>query len=199
MDIKELTNASYYALEQLQPEGLVLPANPESNWGKLLRVFSAVFAGFLKSLELFEYEIIPHKTTWFIEEWEEALRLKEQCGGIENGNNARRVAIRSVLNARTSASVPDLIAGCELLGFKVQIQEHKQFRVGQRVGERLNGADWNHAFTVFVKQSDVSPQLFRAGDQVGSVLRVWGAESSIECFINRVKHAHTIAIFDYSN
>lgn len=199
MDIKELKEKSYFALEQLQPEGLALPKDPESNWGKLLRAFSGVFARFYQSLALFEQEVIPHKTTWFLDEWELALKLQEQCGGIANGNTARRIAIRSALNARNSAAVADLIAGCELLGFKVQIQEHQQFRVGHRVGERLNGSDWNHAFTVFIKQSDVSPQLFRAGDNVGSVLRVWGAESALECFINRVKHAHTIAIFDYSN
>ncbi|PTT74648.1 phage tail protein, partial [Pseudomonas sp. HMWF007] len=70
------------------------------------------------------------------------------------------------------------------------------FRAGHSsAGDPLTNGPW--AFTWVVRAPAVSITYFRSGQSAsGEPLRTWGNDT-LECKINQLKPAHTIALFAY--
>ncbi|WP_157081216.1 putative phage tail protein, partial [Novosphingobium naphthalenivorans] len=88
------------------------------------------------------------------------------------------------------------------LGYEIEIEEHHPARIGDRIGDYLNGPDWAFAWTVHVRPFEgylIESEFLAVaeiGDRIGVRLRGWGA-LDLECVIKRAAPAHTTVIFAY--
>ncbi|MNJ68827.1 hypothetical protein D3C77_651150 [compost metagenome] len=85
-----------------------------------------------------------------------------------------------------------------MLGYTITIEEFRPFRAGlAAAGDALTNGGW--AFTWRVHAPEVAVIPFRAGlSAAGEQLRAWGNDT-LECKINQLKPAHTVALFAYGD
>ncbi len=82
-----------------------------------------------------------------------------------------------------------------LLGYTIDIKEHKSFKVGSFVGEQLTNNFWLYVFVIKTKGN--SAKRFRAScSKSGESIAQWG-NTLLECIINKYKPAHTCVYFAY--
>ena len=130
-------------------------------------------------------------------DWERVARLPDKCSGVlEETIQGRRHALLTKLTSTGGQSPGYFIGIAATLGYTVTIEEFRPFRVGRsRVGDSLTNGDW--IFTWLVRAPEVSVTSFRVGTSaVGERLRTWGNDT-LECKLNQLKPAHTIALFAY--
>lgn len=85
------------------------------------------------------------------------------------------------------------------LGIDIEIEEFQPFRADMsRAGDNLYSEDW--WFVFLVKGPATRVYSFRADQNcAGDPLRWWRGNEIIECIINRLKPAHTLALFGYDD
>lgn len=187
---------------RLQLRGL-LPAGPA--WDpELVPEIDQVLTGL--SLELARLdgrgsdlltEMDPHRVLELLPDWERVAGLPDKCSGtLEETIQGRRSALISKIESTGGQSPGYFIEVAARLGYEITITEFRPFRAGLSVaGDALTNGDW--VFTWQVNAPETTVVEFRAGLSVaGERLRTWG-NSALECKINQIKPAHTIAIFAY--
>ena len=81
------------------------------------------------------------------------------------------------------------------LGYQITITEFDTFEAGDHAGDLVNGENWRYAWRVNAPEVTIT-EFIAGGSSAGDPLRDWGNEQ-LECVINRLKPAHTLAQFAY--
>lgn len=184
-------------LIKLTPPGQAFPTETDSLWVKLLGVFADTMARVDANAVLLINEAFPDTTTQLLPNWERVVGLPDDCSVLGDSYEIRRANLISKLRATGGQSPSYFIDVAAALGYTITITEFKPFRVGiDTVGEGLRGADWWFAFQVNSALNTII--WFRVSlSASGEALAVWG-NTRLECVINKLKPAHTVALFSYS-
>ncbi|MCY1452005.1 hypothetical protein D9M71_689020 [compost metagenome] len=125
------------------------------------------------------------------------MGLPDKCAGtLENTLQGRRNAVLAKLFSTGGQSIAFFQGVAGSLGYDVTITEYRPFRAGLScAGEPLTNGDWVYAWRV--NAPEVSVIRFCAGQSAaGEPLQSWGNDS-LECKINQMKPAQTIALYGY--
>lgn len=190
-------------LLELLPKG---PAWTRRRGSNLWKLFSACAEGLARVHALAAHlleELTPSQVVDSLDDWETELGLPEECvtSPASDAASRRREIFRKVnsLGGSSPAYFEELGS---LLGFTVRVEEYfdtaAPFKVGtSTVGQALTSGPWLFAWKVVVKVPEGSIQSFTVGNgRAGDPLRWWGLEE-LECFVERLKPAHTIVVFSY--
>ena len=140
-------------------------------------------------------QALPSAVTWSLDDWETELGLPDSCVGKLPDEAARLAAVRAKHAAIGGQSPNYYICLAQSLGFELcEIEEFSRFRIGDKCGKPLYGADWDHAWRIHA--DSVTVRFFRIGDRIGNRLANWG-NALLECAIGRDKPAHTEVLFAY--
>jgi uncharacterized protein YmfQ (DUF2313 family) len=194
------TAADY--LEQLKtllPPGQAFPREAGTTLHALLDGMSLELARVDARGEDLPLEAIPSSSSELLVDWERVAGLPDKCSGVlEETLQGRKNVLMAKLSSTGGQSAPDFIELAASLGYVVTIEQFRPFRVGMSsVGDSLTNGDW--VFTWKIKAPAVSVTSFRVGQSaVGERLRTWGNDT-LECKINQLKPAHTVALFAYGD
>lgn len=194
------TAADY--LEQLKtllPPGQAFPREAGTTLHNLLDGMSIELARVDGRGEALPSEANPLNTNEMLTDWERVAGLPDKCSGaLEETLQGRRSALLAKLSSTGGQSPAYFIELASSLGYTVTIEQFRPFRAGMsRAGDALTNGTW--VFTWRIRAPEVSVTSFRAGlSAVGERLRTWGNDT-LECKINQLKPAHTIALFAYGD
>lgn len=197
-------DATAYAgqLRQLLPTGPAWNFGAESTFAQLLAGLAEELARVdARALDLVE-EADPRTALELLPDWERVAGLPDACTGIPDNAGERQAALQQKLTGLGGQSAQSFIDLAARLGYQIWIEEHRPARIGMRLGERLNHADFAFCWTAHVRPFDgyLEEATFlaqaRIGDRLGVRLRGFGA-IDLECVIARAKPAHTIVLFAY--
>lgn len=194
------TAADY--LEQLKtllPPGQAFPREAGTTLHSLLDGMSIELARVDARGEALPLEAIPSSSSELLVDWERVAGLPDKCSGVlEETLQGRKNVLLAKLSSTGGQSAPYFIELAESLGYVVTIEQFRPFRVGlSSVGDSLTNGDWVFAWRI--KAPAVTVTSFRVGQSaVGERLRTWGNDT-LECKINQLKPAHTIALFAYGD
>lgn len=184
-------------LKLLMPPGEAFPRDVGTNMDALLHGLAEEWARIDARGERLIIDGLPATTNELLTDWERVTGLPDKCAGtLETTMQGRRNAVVSKLTSTGGQSKSYFIAVAKALGYDVTITEFRPFRAGfSRAGDRLTNGDWVYAWQVNSPETTIID--FRAGQScAGEPLRAWGNDT-LECKINQLKPAHTIAIFSY--
>lgn len=184
-------------LKALLPPGQAFPRDPGTTLHNLLDGM-AIELGRLdgRAAEL-PIEVNPASANELLGDWERVAALPDKCSGVlEETLQGRRTALITKLSSTGGQSAAYFIELAAALGYTVTIEEFRPFRAGwSAAGDALTNGPW--VFTWRVRAPEVSSIYFRAGQsRAGERLRAWGNDT-LECKLNQLKPAHTIALFAY--
>lgn len=183
-------------LADLLPRGWAWPRDPESvlmrTWAGLAGEFARLHA---RDCDLLR-EAYPGTALETLPDWERVCGLPDPCTGPLETLQQRRAAVLAKLASRGGQSRAYYIAVALAAGYRITIEEFRQFRAGRnRAGDRVYGEDWLYAWRVTAAETTMV--YFRAGQSAaGERLRVWG-NRVLECLLGALKPAHTILLFAY--
>lgn len=184
-------------LKALLPPGQAFPRDPGTTLHDLLDGMSIELSRLDARSEVLPAEANPSTTNELLTDWERIAGLPDKCSGtLEQTLQGRRKALRTKLTSTGGQSPAYFIELAASLGYTVTISEYRPFRAGwSSAGDALTNGAW--VFTWLVRAPEVSVTDFRAGlSAAGERLRTWGNDT-LECKLNQLKPAHTIAIFAY--
>jgi len=194
------TAADY--LEQLKtllPPGQAFPREAGTTLHSLLDGMSIELARVDARGEALPLEAIPSSSSELLVDWERVAGLPDKCSGVlEETLQGRKNVLLAKLSSTGGQSVAYFVELAASLGYVVTIEQFRPFRVGlSSVGDALTNGAW--VFTWRIKAPAVTVTSFRVGQSaVGERLRTWGNDT-LECKINQLKPAHTIALFAYGD
>lgn len=184
-------------LKALLPPGQAFPRDPGTTLHDLLDGMSIELARVDGRARGLPKEANPSSTNEMLTDWERVAGLPDKCSGVlEETLQGRKSALLTKLTSTGGQSAEYFIELAASLGYTVTIEVFRPFRAGISVaGDALTNGPW--AFTWLIRAPEVSVTEFRAGLSVaGERLRTWGNDT-LECKINQLKPAHTIALFAY--
>jgi uncharacterized protein YmfQ (DUF2313 family) len=140
-------------------------------------------------------QALPSEITYSLGDWEAELGLPDPCGGTHPGDAARKAAVRARFASIGGQSPGYYKCLAASLGYAVcKIEEFRSARIGNRIGDRLNGVAWD--FTWRIHSTPVVVSYSRIGSRIGDRLATWG-NAELECAIRRAAPAHTTVLFAY--
>lgn len=183
-------------LVNLTPPGNAFPTDPSSTWVAFLSVLAQTFARIDENITLLVDESFPDTTLQLLPNWERVAGLPDACSVLGDTIEIRRQNLLAKLTARGGQTKQYLIDVALSLGFIITITEFSAFEVDKSaVEDALCDETWRFVFEVNAPSETVT--WFRSGNSsAGEALAVWG-NARLECLINRLKPAHTIALFAY--
>lgn len=184
------------ALIALMPRGIVWNTEPGSGWWKLLDALAAGFSRLNDAADKLLVEANPRTTYELLPDWERALGLPDLCGSADLSVADRRAAIIARLTAVGGATPAYLIQQAEAMGYAgATIEEYDLATCGGDCEQSLCDEPWLFTFTLHLPQEPGS----LGATCVGSCEDFLGMppNNRIECLINRIKPAHTHAIYAY--
>ena len=182
-------------LLNLLPEGLAWAKNSGSTLSKFVE---GAAKEFVRADDFLEKEIIdqidPRSATHTLEAWEEFVGLPIACDPFGSDNQTLREKIISRLRAQGGQSKEFYQSVFDGLGIKAEIFSFQPFRMGSRMGDRLNNASvWNFSWGVQVQGGDIV--YFRMGSRMGDRLREY-RHPFLECLLDEMNLAHrSVLIF----
>lgn len=181
----------------LLPPGQAFPRENGTTMDALLDGMSQELARVDARGEALIIDANPLTTSELLSDWERVAGLPDKCAGtLEETTQGRRNALVAKLASTGGQSVAYFIGVAAALGYAVTITEFRPFRAGlSSAGDPLSNGDWR--FTWRVNAPEVSVITFQAGrSAAGEALRS-GGNDPLECKINQLKPAHTLALFAY--
>ncbi|HUO23111.1 MAG TPA: putative phage tail protein [Caulobacteraceae bacterium] len=183
-------NASAYQtmLLQLLPPGLAWTRDPSSTLAQLMLALADELAALDARVDDLLLEMDPRTTTELIGDWEAMCGLPDPCAGDVGDQSlaGRRTRIVAKLTELGGQSPAYLISVAAALGYTVTITEFlTDASDANRVSFRVNAPESTIDYMTCESACD-------------DRLETWGNEV-LECAINRVKPAHTTAIFAYGS
>lgn len=142
-------------------------------------------------------EFYAQSTRELLPEFEEEYGLPDPCTTLGATYEERIEDLLRKIQTIGGQSIAYLVGVAKARGVDIEIEEFQPFRAGRnRAGDRVFSREWLFVFKVI--GSLVRVYRFRAGrNSAGDRLRIWRGNEVLECIINRLKPAHTYAIFDY--
>lgn len=186
-------------LKALLPPGQAFPRDPGTTLHDLLDGMSIELARLDGRASALPQEANPASSLELLSDWERVAGLPDKCSGaLEETLQGRRNALLAKLTSTGGQSVGYFIDLAATLGYTVTIEEFRPFRAGMSVaGDALTNGPWVH--TWLIRAPEVSVTEFRAGlSAAGERLRTWGNDT-LECKLNQLKPAHTLALFAYGD
>lgn len=186
-------------LKALLPPGQAFPREPGTTLHDLLDGMSIELARVDARASTLPQEANPATAAELLPDWERVAGLPDKCAGVlEETLQGRRNALLTKLASTGGQSALYFIELAASLGYTVTIEQFRPFRVGMsRAGDSLTNGAW--VFTWLIRAPGVTVTSFRVGrSAVGERLRTWGNDT-LECKINQLKPAHTIALFAYGD
>ena len=194
-------SVSEYAelLKKLLPPGSAFPRDPGTNLEKVLLGCAEEFARVEARGEFLAIDVVPASTVELLPDWERVAGLPDKCSGeLEQTIQGRRNALVAKLSSTGGQSVGYFIEVARQLGYVIEIKEFRPFRAGlSAAGDALTNGDWVYTWKIDAPETTIIE--FRAGiSAAGEPLRSWG-NSALECKLNQLKPAHTVALFGYGS
>jgi uncharacterized protein YmfQ (DUF2313 family) len=186
-------------LKALLPPGQAFPRDAGTTLHDLLDGMSIELARVDDRASVLPQEVNPTTSLELLPDWERVAGLPDKCSGVlEETLQGRRNALLTKLTSTGGQSAEYFIELAASLGYMVTIEVFRPFRAGRSVaGDALTNGPWSH--TWLIRAPAVSVTEFRAGlSAAGERLRTWGNDT-LECKINLLKPAHTIALFAYGD
>jgi len=186
-------------LKSLLPPGQAFPRDAGTTLHDLLDGMSIELARVDARGEALPMEANPATTNELLSDWERVAGLPDKCSGaLEETQQGRKNALLTKLTSTGGQSAPYFIELASALGYTVTIETFRPFRAGaSRAGDLLTNGAW--VFTWLIRSPETPVISFRAGvSRAGERLRTWGNDT-LECKINQLKPAHTIALFAYGD
>jgi uncharacterized protein YmfQ (DUF2313 family) len=184
-------------LAQLLPPGFAIPAYEGTEAYQLIDGIAQELARLDGRAETLIKEANPATTTELLPDWERVAGLPDDCSNGEDSTvEQRRRALLAKLTATGGQSAAYFIEVAAALGYTITITEFRPFRVGMsQVGQPLSNDDWIYTWRVNAPEETVT--TFKVGlSTVGDPLASWGNDM-LECYLNKIKPAHTILLFGY--
>lgn len=187
------------AAEAHEPPGLLWTRRRGSVRERLYSGLAEIGATFEDAVRALIDEADPRTTNLLLQEWEAWLGLPDECSpdpatlSLDERRNQVAARLRAV-GGCTPAFYISLAAD---LGYVITITEYEQFRVGTNgASDPVLGEDWPHTWQVNAAQTTV--QYFHVGaNGAGDPLSSSGNDL-LECFLERLRPAHTILRFAYT-
>lgn len=196
-----MRSASDY-LQQLKavlPRGWLWESLREEGktFGELLHALAEEFARVDASNEQLIDEADPRTTLQLLPEWEAFASLPGKCSGLALTTDERRADLLHALVAIGNLSRSHYLGLAESLGFPdASITEYDSHTVDATVDAPLYGEDWRFAWKLIAAATTVNQ--FDVQSTVDESLGDVAPQSKLECQINYMKPAHTIALFEYT-
>lgn len=185
-------------LQALLPPGPAWPADDEATLTKLLAALSKELARVDgRAWQLIE-EADPRTTAELFLDWERVAGLPDACVlAFDDAQTVdqRRAALVGKLSTLGGQSPAYFIGLAAAIGYAVSITEYRAHTVNDDVEFPLFGEAWNFAWQVSAALNTVTDITVES--TVEDPIAAWG-NALLECVINRLKPAHTIAIFSYA-
>lgn len=190
----DLNTAYRDQLLALLPKGAAWARDMEAALPDFLHAFGDEFARFhLRLLALLD-ERSPMLAFEMLAEWEADFGLPDTCGLEVTDTAARRAAVVARVTALGGQTVAYYLQVLAAYGVTATITEFIPHSVDEDVSAALFGEDWIFAFQVNLPAG--AAREFTVSDGVDDPLAVWGSPP-VECLIQNIKPAHTIALFTY--
>lgn len=184
-------------LAALLPPGQAFPREAGGSLADLLAGMAEEWARVDARAEQLIIDANPLASAELLPDWERVTALPDNCAGVlADTLQGRRAALLTKLASTGVQSAAYFVEVAAALGYAVTIEEFRPFRAGLSVaGDALTNGDW--VFTWRVNAPAVTVTPFRAGRSgAGEALAAWGNDT-LECKINQLKPAHTVAQFAY--
>lgn len=184
-------------LQALLPTGAVWPRDPDSVLGRTLDGLAKEFARVDARAGALPEEADPRSATELLPDWERVAGLPDNCRNtLRDTLQDRRADLLSKITSSGGQSRAYFVEVAAAQGYDITIEEFRPFRAEESSAEDpVYDEDWLHAWRV--RAPATSATFFRAGQSTaGEPLQAWGNDS-LECRINQIKPAHTIALFAY--
>lgn len=186
-------------LWQLMPQGLAWSRKPDGTDDRLLAGMADELARIdARAVYLCLREFYAQTTRELLPDWEHEYGLPDECRTLGETLDQRIEDLLQKIRARGGQSIEYFLDLLLALGIvNISITEFRPFRAGINcAGDRLYGVEWQFVFALLIPTERM--WLFRAGrNAAGDPLRHWKRNEFVECIINRLKPAHTYAIFGY--
>lgn len=197
MAVSELASRYADQLEQLLPPGRINKPRVGPNIRAVLEALGEEFARAHGRVDQLLLEQGPRTTTELLADWERVVGLPDGCAGASASVNVRRAAVLARLVSGGGQTRDALEALGLVLGFPITIEEHKVFRIGSRIGDRLYGVEGGWPWTITVHAPVATAQFFQAGSSsAGDPLSSFET-STLECNLSRARQAHSHVLFAY--
>ncbi|MDD4930465.1 MAG: DUF2313 domain-containing protein [Gallionella sp.] len=168
------------------------------------RVLSAQLAAEGVSLDLVQSyadnliaESDPRTCYLTIDDWERVAGLPDACAGVEASNiDARRTRLAAKLMTKGGSSVAWLIQSCAQMGYLGVTVD--TFTMATCVGDCeqfVNSQEWLFAFRLNIP-GGLPIHYANCEGSCQDALATWDT-GGLVCRINKIKPAHTLAIFNY--
>lgn len=140
----------------------------------------------------------PESTALAMEDWERNYALPDPCvGGVSAPLAARRLSLLAKIRGRGNLSRAYMIEQASDLGYPgCTITELGPMTCADSCDQAVNGPEFIGVWRLNVPVSTAVRDM-QCTDPCNTQLRSWG-NAQLECVINEVKPAHTIAIFGYA-
>lgn len=183
-------------LQALLPQGAAWSRAVKALLTKVLDALGQEFARIDARARQLIDEADPRTTAELLTDWERVAGLPDNCSGLlAETQQGRRNALVSKLVGRGGQTKAYFIEIARALGFDIEIEEFRSFRIGSRIGQSLTNGDWKYAWRV--NSDSVTVQRFRVGrSAVGERLATWG-NAGLECRLRQYRPAQTNIIFAY--
>jgi uncharacterized protein YmfQ (DUF2313 family) len=182
-------------LQALLPDGAAWTREAGAVLTRLLNAFADELARIDgRALSLIE-EADPRTADELLADWERIAGLPDSCVSGTQTTAQRRAALVARLTTIGGQSIAYYIARAAGLGYTITINEFSQQTVESDVTSPMYGQPWNFAWQVNSALNTVG--YLTVADTVADPLAWWG-NAALECSINRLKPAHTFALFAYT-
>lgn len=187
------------AAQALLPRGPAWPREPEAVqtrfWTAIAQRLALLHQ---RARDLLERESDPAQTTEMLADWERAFGLPDACTPANPDTNARRAALLARITAQGGQSRAYFIAVAAALGYAIEIEEFRPFRVDETgIESPLYDQDWIFTWAVHVSATTPVSEFQIEFSTIEDPLRSWGTEPVLECMLNRLKPARTNLLFIY--
>lgn len=193
------TNADYQQqLNALLPPGQLWESlRQDENTQALLLALADEFARIDARADDVLRELDPRSVSELLAEWEAWADLPDSCSGLGETLQQRRDALHAALTSEGGQSRAYFIALADRLGFTgATITEFEPHTVDQSVDAPIYGADWRFAWLLSAVMPDVAQ--FNVESNVDESLGELAPTTRLECAVNKLKPAHTVALFEYT-
>ena len=162
-------------LRKILPQGKAWQGK-DNDFSNLIDGLAPEFKRFNDRAENLINEIDLYTVEELLEDFEKELDITPS----ENSTiDERRNNVISKINTTGGQSKSYIISVINKLGFLAKIEEYNPFLAGSNAGEVLTNSDWLFTFKITTEEVSLSVKIF------------------LIALINKIKPAHTIAIFDY--
>lgn len=182
-------------LQALLPQGPAWPRDDSTQLARFLAGLAEEFARVDARTDALLDEADPRTTTELILEWERVCGLPDGCVGPIDGTAARRIAIVGRLTSQGGQSIAYFLSVITALGFAATITEETVHTCVSTCVIPINDQQWRFVWNVNVPLLNTVVYA-TCIDDCTAPLASW-ANAILECAINRLKPAHTLALFKY--